>query len=250
VAQVAKQFVVGYSSPAQTVVVVLGACLIAVALGLAFARLVERERRAIKLAALVGVVAVAIPVLLAIFGADYLDTRNLLGAWLPLMLVPAIGLGGRRAGRTGAVAFAGLCALGLFVSITVWANPAYQRENDRGVARALGPATVPRAILVTPASASVPLRLYLGRTVGQPIPVREVDEIALAVRDNTFSGAKIPPRPPNHPPPAPGFKLVEQRFTPTYTLLRYRSPTPGVIPPPALYFNRLDSRPPAAMYQR
>jgi mannosyltransferase len=250
IAQVAKQFVVGYSSPGQTVVVVLGALLVAVALWLVYARLVERERRAAKVAALVGVVAAGIPLVLALAGADYLDTRNLLGAWLPLMLVPAIGLGARHAGRTGLAATAGLCGLGLFVSIVVWANPAYQRENDRGVAHALGPPTVPRAILVTPASASVPLRLYLGRTVGQPIPVREVDEIALAIRNSTFSGAKTPPRPPNHPPPAPGFKLVEQRFTRTYTLLRYRSSTPGVIPLPALYFNRLDSRPPAGMYQR
>src|SRR5437763_10350916 len=122
VVQVAKQFVVGYSSPAQTVVIALGAILIAIALGLVFARLLERERRAAKLAALVGIVAVGIPVLLAIFGADYLDTRNVLGAWLTLMLVPAIGLGGARAGRSGLATTGGLCAVGLVVSITVWAD--------------------------------------------------------------------------------------------------------------------------------
>jgi mannosyltransferase len=250
VVQVAKQFVVGYASPAQTVVVVVGACLIAVALGLVFARLVERERRGVKLAAGIGLVAVGIPVLLAIFGADYLDTRNVLGAWLPLMLVPAIGLGGRRAGRTGLVTTTGLCALALFVTVAVWANPAYQRENDRGLARALGRATVPRAILVTPASASVPLDVYLGPFSKGACPVKEVDLTALAVRSGTFSGAKPPPQPaPDRPPPAPGFRLVERRVTRTYTLLRYRSPTAVLIPLPALYFNRLDSRQPAGLYQ-
>jgi mannosyltransferase len=251
VVQVAKQFVVGYSSPAQTVVVVLGACLIAVALGLVFARLVERERRAAGVAAVIGLVAVGIPVLLAIFGADYVDTRNLLGAWLPLMLVPAIGLGARHAGRTGLAATGGLCAVGLFVSIAVWANPSYQRENDRGVAHALGPLTEPRAILVTPASSSVPVGIYAGPFSRVPLPVKEVDIVALAVRSGTFSGAKPPPRPaPGRQPPAPGFHLVEQRLTSTYTLLRYRSATPALIPLPALYFNRLDPRPPAGMYQR
>src|SRR5919201_1687111 len=250
VVQVAKQFVVGYSSPAQTVVVVLGALAIAVALGLVFARLVERERRAAKLAAVIGVVAVGIPVLLAILGADYLDTRNVLGAWLPLMLVPAVGLGCRHAGRTGLATTAGLCAIGLFVTVAVWANPAYQRENDRGAARALGPHTLPRAILVTPASASVPLGIYVGSFSPAPCPVREVDLVAMAARSGTFASAKPPPRAaPSRQPPAAGFRLVEQRYTRTYTLLRYRSATPALIPLPALYFNRLDARQPAGLYQ-
>ncbi len=251
VVQVAKQFVVGYASPLQTLVVVLGAAFIAVALWLVYARVVERERRAAGIAAYVGVVGVAIPIVLALAGADYLDTRNVLAAWLPLMLVPAIGMGARHAGRTGLAAALGLCAVGLFVSIAVWVNPAYQREDNRGVARALGPATVPRAIVITPASASVPVGLYLGAEfTRQPIPVKEIDVVALAQRSSTFSGAKPPPRPATHQPPAVGFTLVERRFTRTYTLFRFRSATPGVIPLPALYFNRLDSRPPAGLYQR
>jgi mannosyltransferase len=250
VVQVAKQFVVGYASPVQTLVVALGATFIVVALWLVYVRLVERERRAAALAAYVGLVGVGIPIVLALAGADYLDTRNLLAAWLPLMLVPAIGLGARHAGRIGVTATLGLCAVALFVSISVWVNPAYQRENDRGVARALGQATVPRAIVVTPASASVPIGLYLGGFGRRPIPVKEIDVVALAQRSGAFSGAKPPPRPATHPPPAVGFKLVERRVTPTYTLFRFRSATPGVIPLPALYFNRLDGRPPAGLYER
>ena len=81
--------------------------------------------------------------------------------------------------------------------------------------------------------------------------MKEVDIVGMAVRSSTFAGAKPPPRPaPGRQPPAPGFHLVEQKLTRTYTLLRYRSATPALIPLPALYFNRLDQRPPAGMYQR
>ncbi|HEY2600682.1 MAG TPA: glycosyltransferase family 39 protein [Thermoleophilaceae bacterium] len=251
VLEAAKQFVVGYSSPAQVVVVVLAACLVVVALGLVYARLVENERRAAGLAALVGLTGVGVPLILAIAGADYFDTRNLLAAWLPLMLVLAVGLGSRRAGRTGLVATLGLCAVGLFVSIAVWANPAYQREDDRGLAHALGPATVPRALVVTPNASRVPLGLYSKPGLGtRPIPVREVDLLALPIRSSVFSGAKPPPRAPNHPPPAPGMKLVEQRFTRRYTLIRFRSPTPVLLQPATLLALRLDPRVAAVLYQR
>jgi mannosyltransferase len=248
---VGKQFVVGYSSPAQVVVVVLAACLALVALWLVYARVVERERSAARVAAVVGLTGLAIPVVLALAGADYLNTRNVLGAWLPLMLVLAIGLGARHSGRIGLAATAGLCAIGLFVSIAVWANPAYQRENDRGVAHALGRTTVPRALVVTPVSAQVPLGIYMQPFLTVPIPVKEVDLVALPERSNLFSGArpvKLPVQP--HQAPAPGFHIVEQRQTSSYTLIRFRSNTPTLILPPALLFNRLDPRQAAVLYQR
>jgi 4-amino-4-deoxy-L-arabinose transferase-like glycosyltransferase len=250
VALVAKQFVVGYSSPGQTAVIVAGACLVVLGLALAWWRSIERERRAALLGAGIGIVAVGIPLLLALAGADYLDTRNVLGAWLPLMAVPAIGFGARRAGRTGWAALAALCVLGLFVSVAVWANPRYQRENDRGLARALGPVVVPRAIVVTPVSSSVPLSVYMEPFAPAAFPVREVDLVALAQRSALFSGAQPPPRAAGHPPPAPGLRLVEQRYTSTYSLLRFRSAQPVTIPPAALLFNRLDSRPAAVLFQR
>jgi mannosyltransferase len=248
---VPKQFVVGYASPLQVLVVVLAAALVLVGFALLYARTGERERRAARVAALVGVVGVGIPLVLAIAGADYFNTRNLLATWLPLMLVPAAGLGARRSGRTGLAATAGLCAIGLYVSIAVWAKPAYQRENNRGVARTLGPATVPRALVITPVSATVPLQYYMQPFVTTPFPVKEVDLVALPQRSSTFSGArpvKLPAQP--HPPPAPGFHIVEQKQTPSYTLIRFRSDKPTTILPPALLFNRLDPREANVVYQR
>jgi mannosyltransferase len=250
VALVGKQFVVGYSSPGQTAVIVAGALLIVIGLALLWSRSVERERRAALAGAVIGLVGVGIPIMLALAGADYLDTRNVLGAWLPLMLIPALGYGARRAGRSGAAALTALCALGLFVSVAVWANPRYQRENDRGLAHALGPAVVPRAIVVTPVSASVPLGVYMQPFAPAAFPVKEVDLVALAQRSSLLSGAQPPPRPNGHPPPAPGLRLVEQRYTSTYSLLRFRSAQPVTIPPAALLFNRLDPRPANVLFQR
>ncbi|HET8673497.1 MAG TPA: glycosyltransferase family 39 protein [Thermoleophilaceae bacterium] len=250
VALVAKQFVVGYSSPGQTAVIAAGALLILLGLALVWSRSVLRERRAALLGVGIGLAAVGIPIVLALAGADYLDTRNLLGAWLPLMLVPALGYRARRAGRTGLTALVALCALGLFVSVAVWANPRYQRDNNRGLARALGPAVVPRAIVVTPVSASVPLGVYMQPFAPAVFPVREVDLVALAQRSALFSGSQPPPRPGGHQPPAPGLKLVEQRYTSTYSLLRFRSAQPVTIPPAALLFNRLDPRAAAVLFQR
>jgi mannosyltransferase len=252
VAQVAKQFIVGYASPAETVVTVLGALLVAYGLWLAYSRLVEPERRSALVALLVGVAAVGVPVVLALLGADYLDTRNVLAAWLPLMLVPAAGYAARQAGRSGMVAFAALCAISLVVTVSVWANTAYQRDDVRGLARALGKPVVPRVIVLTPSSAVVPLRLYMAPFVetGEPTLVREIDLAALPIRSSVFSGAKPPPRRPGYVLPVAGMKLVEQRFTGTYSLLRYRSATPIQIGAPALTFNRLDPRPAAIIYQR
>jgi len=137
------------------------------------------------------------------------------------------------------------------VSIAVWVNPAYQRENNRGVARALGPATVPRALVITPVSATVPLQYYMQPFRTSPFPVKEIDLVALPQRSSLFSGArpvKLAPQP--HQPPAGGFRIVEQEQTPSYTLIRFRSDTPTTILPPALLFNRLDPRQANVVYQR
>jgi hypothetical protein len=61
--------------------------------------------------------------------------------------------------------------------------------------------------------------------------VREVDLVALPFRRRTQSRPEDPPRPENHPPPAPGFELVEIRFEDTFTLLRYQAPEPVMVIP-------------------
>jgi mannosyltransferase len=248
--RVPKQFAIGYDAPADKVLTVAAAVLVVIGLWLAFARLVDRERRAVRVAGIVGTAATGLPLLLALAGTDYFNTRNVIAAWLPLALVPSVGFGARHAGRAGTAAALGLCAIGLFVSIAIWSDRTYQRDDNRGLAEALGPATVPRAIVVTPVFAPVTLKLYLQPFVvpTQIVKVREVDLAALPRRGAGLTRAAPPPRPVPHPP-APGMRLVEKRYRPTYTLFRFQSAKPVAFFPAGLLSNRLDPRAVAVLYQ-
>jgi hypothetical protein len=250
--RIPKQFLVGYDAPADTVLSIVAACLAAVALWLAYTRSVERERRAARVCIVIAAAGVGLPLILALFGADYLDTRNVLGAWLPAMLILAIGLGARHAGRSGLIAAGGLCAVALFVSIAIWTNPRFQRDDNRGLAHAIGPATVPRAIVITPAFAPTALGVYMKDLVIPTfagLSVQEIDLAALPIRGAGLTSAAAPPRTVPASPPAPGMTLVERRFTKTYTLLRYRSPAPVGVSIAQLLTERLDPRVPSVAYQ-
>jgi 4-amino-4-deoxy-L-arabinose transferase-like glycosyltransferase len=252
VLRVPKQYLIGYDSPSDTVLGILAACLVAYGLWLAYARLVERERRAARICLVIALAGAGLPVLMALLGADYLDTRNLLGAWLPALLVPTLGFGARHSGRSGMLAALGLGAIALFVSIAVWANPRYQRDDNRGLAHALGPVTVPRAIVVTPVFAPTALGVYVQPYTiprGAGVVVREVDIAALPVRGAGLTQAATPPRTVPPSPPAPGMTLVERRYTSTYTLLRYRAPAPVFVSLATLFAERLDPRLASVMYQ-
>jgi hypothetical protein len=110
---------------------------------------------------------------------------------------------------------------------------------------------LPRAIVITPASAAVPLGLYVHHLsrAGQSASVREIDLVALPVRTNAVQGAALPPRPQSRPLPAAGFALVQRRFAPTYTLIRFRSAAPVIVRLSTLYVGGLDARPVAILYQ-
>jgi hypothetical protein len=252
VLRIPKQYLVGFDAPADTGLAIVAACLAGLGLWLAYARGIERERRASRVALVIAAAGIGLPVLLALFGADYLDTRNVLGAWLPALLIPAIGFGARHSGRSGPVAAVALGAIMLSVSIGVWANPRFQRDDNRGLAHALGAATVPRAIVVTPAFAPAALRVYMKPFILPNVPglsVREVDLVALPVRNAGLTRATLPPRTVPANPPAPGMQLVERRFTETYSLVRYRSPTPVGVTISGLVAERLDPRVAAVIYQ-
>jgi hypothetical protein len=161
--------------------------------------------------------AALVPLVLAIAGADYLLPRNLIAVYVPVVLVVAAGLSTSRLGLAGAAV---ICAVALAVNIEVMSDAKLQRDDWRGAARALGPATDPRAVVVSPDYAKKPLRLYAGAL--PPLPpgtaVREVDVI---VNDRPPAGA---------PPALPGFSLDATVRTPSYLFARYRSPTPIPVP--------------------
>jgi hypothetical protein len=207
--QVPKQFAIGYATPDATLLTVLAAVLI---IGLAL-----RLRRADL--PLLGLTAASagVPVLLALVGADYVITRNVMVA-----LVPIVVLGGVTAtrSRAGPALVAGLCAVGIVAFIGIETNTLYQRDDWRGVARALGPSAAGgRAVVLDPASGTLPLELYTGLVVQppmQPLTTREIDVIDL--RHNL-------PR-MRTPPYVPGFVTCQLLRTPEFVLVRYCATTP------------------------
>lgn len=130
------------------------------------------ERDGARVALGIGASAVLAATALAIAGPDYLLARNLLPAYVPLVLVVACGLGARRAGWRGTAVAAALCAL--LASIAVYSETRSSLRNDdwRGVAESLAPGAGAR-LIVAPFLGDDPLIYYLGDGVR---------------RDNSFAG--------------------------------------------------------------
>jgi 4-amino-4-deoxy-L-arabinose transferase-like glycosyltransferase len=232
VAQVPKQWLVGYDAPAETAVVVACAVLVVAAAALALGWADGRERRALWLGGGAGVAALAVALVLALAGGDYYLSRYLLAALLPLALVPAVGMGARRSGRLGIGMAAVLCALSVFVVVSVDARPELQRDDWRGIARTLGPPTGgARALVVSPINGSIPLGLYLpglSKLTSAGAPVTEID--AVAVAQHKAGETRRAPAIPSVPPP-PGFREVARHSGPTFTVVRYRADAPMPIVP-------------------
>ena len=227
VAQVPKQWLVGYDAPAEALVVTLAALLVAVAVGLALWRGEGRERSALRLGAAVGAASLALALVLALAGGDYYLSRYLLGAWLPLALVLAAGFGAVRAGRLGVAAAAALCGVSLFVVLSVNARPELQRDDWRGIARAIGPPDVHgRAIVVSPINGSIPLRLYVPKAAKFPSNGAFVGELdAVAVAPRAAGKDRVAPPVPRITPPA-GFHEESRHRGRTFTVVKYRAPSP------------------------
>ena len=222
VARAAKNMLVGFDAPLETALAA-AAVLIAVgamAAALALARGTERSGALTALA--LGAVAVAIPALLAVAGVDYLDTRNLIGAWPALAIAPAAGL--VAAGRAGLAGLAALCAFGVAAVVGVAVTPAWQRDDWRGMAEALGPPDEERAIVVQPASGRRPLAIYMPGLRSLPAAGARVGEIAVLHPVRRDVGDEHPQPPPRSlPPPFPGYEVAERRFTESYSVVVLRA---------------------------
>lgn len=179
----------------------------------------------------------ALALALKLVGLDYFFPRNLIEAFVPLLLAIAAGLATVRAGPLAAAA---LGAAGVALAIQVGVNPGVQRDDWRGAARGLRPGS---AVAVTPDVGKTPLALYASAL--RPLPrggalVRELDVIANA-------------RPPRFraPPAPPGFRLSALRRTASYELVSYSAAAPRLVGPNRLNGLRLDrSRPAAALVWR
>jgi mannosyltransferase len=142
-----------------------------------------------------GIVAILIPLALALVGADYLAPRNLIADWVPLSAALALVLAA--GGRAGLVLGVVICLSGAGVLVATDLDPRLERADWNAVARALAPGSQDRAIVTVELGASpleyyLPhLRLhYLSRRLSAS--VREIDLVGYAP---LRSGALRPPTP-------------------------------------------------------
>lgn len=248
-AQIPKQFLTGYQAPLEIALSVTAAVIVVVALG-SLARTARASRSGNRALGLVALAAATVmsAFVLALIGPDYLIVRNVLPAWLPLFAAVAVGLTTLRQPRVTVAATAALCAIGLVPIVAAASDETYQRDDWRGVAKALGARDQPRAVVITPGSGRIPLAYYLEASQEIPpqgVDVSEVDYVALAPR--LPGEAPRPPRPAGQLPLV-GFTEFARSFGATYTALRYHTANPVHVSP-SVGLNPLDNRPATALYQ-
>jgi hypothetical protein len=157
---------------------------------------------------------VAIALLLKLAGLDLFFPRNLIAAFVPVLVTVA---GGYAAIRHGPLVAAALAVGGLAIAVQVSVNEHVQRADWRGVARALGPARAPRAVVVTPEVGKTALRHYAGPLPRFPYGTAVSEVVVIAEAPS-----------PDFPPLARprGFRLRSNRRTATWQLVRYVAPAP------------------------
>lgn len=186
------------------------------------------EQREALTPAVIAFVALALPLVLAAAGFDYIYARNLLPALLPLTVTVAAGVtvgGNRRLGFSVGTALVCVC---LTSTLVVFARSDLQRPDWHGAARALGAPAGPRAILAVGEWQAQPLKLYIpnARLPAQPITIGELDLVGLN---------RVQPRRslPSHPP-FPRLQRINDRLSGPLGIARYRLSRPLKIAPSRL----------------
>jgi mannosyltransferase len=194
-------------------------------------------RRAACIALSIAAFAILAPIVLAVFGADYLAPRNLVGAMIPLsvllaVLFAAIDVGGgdrspdarpasARPVPLGALLAATTIAAFTILTVDVDLSPRLQRGNWRGVAHTLGAGGGARAITTVELGAA-PLEYYLAPlhnlARGSSVRVSEIDETGYA-----------PLRRDAARPPAAGFRLVARHDIDGLIVYSFVSSVPRLV---------------------
>jgi mannosyltransferase len=219
---VPKDLVVGFSFPGELFGTVVAALLVATGVVLLATRTPARERVRALVPGAMAVFAIVAPMVLAGSGADYVTARNAIVAVIPGAVFLSAGYA---ASRVGMVAASVLSVVSLAIGLSVSVDTKYGRTDWRGLADAIGPASAPRALVVTPDIDAVLWRIYLPGLQDlhdPPASVREIIVAGLATQGGFSAGPVTPPAAIPHTPP-PGFELVGERLTSTFALIRYRA---------------------------
>jgi mannosyltransferase len=192
------------------------------------------RRMGASIALSIAAVGVLAPIVLAVFGADYLAPRNLVGAMIPVsvllaILLAAIDAPAREGGlQIGAALAAIVVAAFLIVTVDVDLSPRLQRGNWRDVARLLDGDGRSRAITTVELGAA-PLEYYLPHldlanlSRHATVTVSEIDETGYAPLRHDASHS-----------PAPGFHLLEHRNIDGLIVYRFVSSVPRAVSEAAL----------------
>jgi hypothetical protein len=175
----------------------------------------ELEQRGGALAAAVGTAGIGIPLILSLLGADYLDGRNLIPVFVPLIVLLGAGFGVRRAGWIGIGAAIAFCLCALVYTIEIDRLPRLQREDLRNAAAQIAPLRPDTAVVTVKYSANQPLRWYLGArfAAGKLPPLREIDLVGSAAAER--GATRLLP---------PAFHRVESKpVSYDFTLARFRA---------------------------
>jgi mannosyltransferase len=202
-------------------VLILGAFVLLAARGS------REERHAAFIPLAVGGVAIAIPLLLAIGpgGKDFILTRNLLPALVPLLLAVAVALTAERARRLGTVIAALLVAYSLGFCVWAGTDSDLQRPDWEAVADHLGEPDGPRAT-VTWVIGEAPLRYYLSTGA---IQLKASEGYDWLVREITFVSIGDAPPPPQGML-GPRFREIGHEEVGELFIRRYRVPGPELAP--------------------
>jgi uncharacterized membrane protein len=183
------------------------------------------EERGALIALIIVACGVLLPIVLIVFGADYLAPRNLLAAMIPVTAVIAVVLTARRTGRAGTVFAALIVVAWLAITIDVDLSPRLQRGDWRGVAEVLSDTAGNGAnerVITTVELGAAPLEYYLpplhNLARGTAVTVSEIDETGYAPLKASAAS-----------PPAPGFYLQSRDDVNGLVVYRFLSPTPRTV---------------------
>jgi hypothetical protein len=168
----------------------------------------RRTRDGAGVAAAVAGCVFVLPLALGVVGQDYFLTRNVMPAVVPVAVLLAAACLAPRTRVVGAALAAVLLALFGWAAIRVQTHPYLERPDWRAVARALGPATKPRAILAANGTSADPLKIYLtGVNWVQPPAtadvVAEVDVIGATKKLPLIATRRITAQPLSKPERTP-----------------------------------------------
>jgi hypothetical protein len=135
------------------------------------------------------------------------------------------------------------------VNAEVVSDAKLQRDDWRGAAKALGPAVEARVVIVTPDFAKKPLQLYAGAMRALPPEGAAVTEVVAIGNARPPSFNPYPIAPSGIGIVSGDFQEVERVASPSYILIRFRSPQPAQVTPQTLDGTRFGRKPAAILLQ-